>query len=91
MTPATTKASRTGDSSTTKGSAPGRRTASRSCSSHSTVWPGLSGISEMSGYMARGSRPAAVKADIHPSSTLRDTAATGVPPLGPRRPTAKLM
>ena len=33
--------------------------------------------------MARGSRPAASKADIHPFRTLRDTAATGVPPLGP--------
>ncbi len=61
MTPATTRASRTGESSTAKGSAPGRRTASRSFSSHSTVWPGFSGISEMSGYMASGSRPAALQ------------------------------
>ncbi len=37
MTPATTIASLTGESSTAKGSAPGRRTASRPPSSHSTV------------------------------------------------------
>ena len=61
MTPATTSASLTGESSTANGKLPGRRTASRAFSSHSTVWPGFSGISEMSAYMAPGSMPAAVE------------------------------
>ena len=41
MTPATTSASVTGVSSTANGSAPGRRTASRDFSSHSTRLPGI--------------------------------------------------
>src|ERR1700693_5765163 len=78
MTPATTKASLTGERYTAKGSGPGRRPASRPFSSHITVWPGFSGISEMSGYMASGSRPAALRSDSQPCRTERDTAATGV-------------
>ena len=90
MTPATTSASLIGESSTAKGSAPGLRTARRCFSSHNTVCAGFSGMSEISAYIESGARPARFSADTHPSSTLRETTATGVPPPLRRRPMAKL-
>ncbi len=89
MTPATTNASVTGVSSTANGRLPGRRTASRSFSSHSTVCPGFSGIRAMSGYIASGAIPAALSEASHASMIVRDTTATGVLPAAVRRPTAK--
>ena len=68
---------------------PGRRTASRDFSSQSTVCAGFSGISEMSGVDRDGLDAGGLSSEIQPCSTLRDTTATGVRPLGRRRPSAK--